>query len=63
MMNYAPGSSKWPFDNPNGGHLTPEKVTNKTTHSVTRKNLVHMIYVFVGLTTVSILYFYTLKRT
>ena len=22
-----PGSSQWPFDNPNGGHLTPEKVT------------------------------------
>ena len=24
---YAPASSKWPFDHPNGGHLTPEKVT------------------------------------
>ncbi len=24
---YKPASSKWPFDNPNGGHLTPEKVT------------------------------------
>ena len=22
-----PTSSKWPFDHPNGGHLTPEKVT------------------------------------
>ena len=59
MMNYALGSSKWPVDNPKRGHVTPEKVTNKTTQSVTRKNRVHMIYVFVGLTTVSILYFYT----
>ena len=25
--NSLPASSKWPFDNPNGGHLTPEKVT------------------------------------
>ena len=24
-----PASSKWPFDHPNGGHLTPEKVTKK----------------------------------
>ena len=24
---HGPASSKWPFDNPNGGHLTPEKVT------------------------------------
>ena len=23
----GPASSKWPFDHPNGGHLTPEKVT------------------------------------
>ena len=22
-----PASSKWPFDHPNGGHLTAEKVT------------------------------------
>ena len=22
-----PASSKWPFDHPNGGHLTPERVT------------------------------------
>ena len=25
-----PASSKWPFDIPNVGHLTPEKVTWKT---------------------------------
>ena len=24
---YLPASSKWPFDHPNGGHLSPEKVT------------------------------------
>ena len=24
---YEPASSKWPFDIPNGGHLTPEKDT------------------------------------
>ena len=36
----APASSKWPFDNPNGGHVfTPEKVTNKIPKSVTGKNL------------------------
>ena len=22
-----PASSKWPFDSPNGGHLSPQKVT------------------------------------
>ena len=27
---HLPASSKWPFDNPNGGHLTPEKVTSNT---------------------------------
>ena len=32
-----PASSKWPFDNPNGGHLAPEKVT--------RKNLVVTWYI------------------
>ena len=27
---FVPASSKWPFDIPNGGHLTPEKVTWNT---------------------------------
>ena len=36
-----PGFSKWPFDRPNGGHLTLEKVTyNPKKIRVTRKNLV-----------------------
>ena len=30
MQYYTPASSKWPFDHPNGGHLTPERVTLKT---------------------------------
>ena len=33
----------WPFDIPNEGHLTPEKVTNKTPKKVTRKNLAFQI--------------------
>ena len=37
-----PASSKWPFDHPNGGHFTPEKVTNKTAKKATRKNLHNM---------------------
>ncbi len=39
-----PASSKWPFDSPNGGHLSPEKVTcgSKRGH-FTLKNLV-MVY-------------------
>ena len=27
--NHVPASSEWPFDHPNGGHLSPEKVTRK----------------------------------
>ena len=27
---YLPASSKWPFDSPNGGHLSPEKVTYRS---------------------------------
>ena len=27
QKEHMPGSSQWPFDNPNGGHLTPEQVT------------------------------------
>ena len=27
LKQKVPGSSKWPFDNPNGGHLTLERVT------------------------------------
>ena len=40
MHILLPASSKWPFDHPNGGHLTLEKVTNKTPKKATRKNLV-----------------------
>ena len=35
LKKHFPASSKWPFDSPNGGHLTPEKVTNKTPKRVT----------------------------
>ena len=36
VWNYhQPASSKWPFDSPNGGHLAPEKVKNKTPKKVT----------------------------
>ena len=27
FKTHLPASSKWPFDSPNGGHLSPEKVT------------------------------------
>ena len=27
MKHCIPASSEWPFDHPNGGHLSPEKVT------------------------------------
>ena len=33
------GFSKWPFDHPNGGHLTPERVTSTTQKGHEWKNL------------------------
>ena len=48
IKNYSPASSKWPFDSPNGGHLIPEKVTNKTIQKVTRKNPGEVHFVILG---------------
>ena len=38
-INLPPGSSKWPFDSPNGSHLAFERSLKTPQKGVTGKNL------------------------